>query len=617
MSGRVRAHGEGLLQINRREYERLSKAARPPYATITDLRRFVTFVDLHPEFRSDATPIFCLHLDSKSVPSVGPDGRTDNTSRLQPAFALTALMGLSGIAVVDEAEARILLPHIADISAWIVFIIRQCILPKEAHRRPSVKRSLRPISDVFRPLCAIGAEMDLLGLNLVRPVADLWILAAQRSKINAVCRQGWEYSAINAFWASAIASHDPPLRSFLSALVDSDVPSFVSSALCHLSRTINNMDGKLTSHYDLTNDMDVVYFLSLYGEPTLSDIVQSLLEKGAMTLMSKGAGLLAKAVHSPIHAHHVLAGITKSAGFFTIMSCVAPGRPWVIQAVKNGIIQALVQAAYLIQFVKIETAVEDYVRGVQEALHRLCAYLVYRSVLRVVLKAVETIDESRLFRSDPRMNAVWDLWETFMVLVMERDILYTAAKPRVVVVCKSCGLKDSGDTFMRCSGCVHTWYCSSACQENDWKADHREFCTDFKLRSRLGDLHTLSFRDYEMVKAVTRYDLSRRNDEIKAQLRLPDRFFPPVIELSYMMHPVQLKVMTVAEHAAYRAIDPDNPSYDAALEKVRKGKGLFALARTLLPLGNRWFDANFWAQIVVREAETPEEEEILREVLSW
>jgi hypothetical protein len=194
-----------------------------------------------------------------------------------------------------------------------------------------------------------------------------------------------------------------------------------------------------------------------------------------------------------------------------------------------------------------------------------------------------------------------------------------------------CGEKGKEDMFMRCSVCIHTWYCSSECQEKDWKGGHREFCASYKLKSSseysyqctsssialnvrsAGELHSLSFRDYEMVKAVAQWELTKRDGEIKAQLKLPDRFFPPVIEISYMTHPVQLKVMSVDDHRAFREVDPDNPEYDAALERVRGGNGMFALTRTLLPLGNRSFDANFWAQILVRDPENPEEEEKLRQ----
>jgi hypothetical protein len=412
--------------------------ARPPAATVTDLRKFVDFVDQHPEFRPSATPIFCLHLDPKLVPTVEPDTLLDNPlARLRPAFALTAFKGLSGIAVADENEARILLPHITDICTWVVFVINHFILPKDAHRKAELKISLRPLSDVLRPISVICPEIDPLGLNLVRPVADLWILSCHSAKIRSLCRQGWKYNTITALWAGIVSSRQDSLAEFLTALVDSDVECFASTAITQLSRTLSSLDGTPTAYYDLANDIDILYFLSVCGPPSQSEIAKTLVERGAMTFICKAALSLSQGILLAMYAHHIIGGITRAAGFVNVNSCVAPGRPWVIQAIRSGIIEAMLHSARWVPCVKISEVVGDYLSAVKNAINRLSAYLIYRSVVRVALKAIENVEEHHLLNSGPKTLDLGKAWESFKELAFERDIIYCAARTRVIVECRT------------------------------------------------------------------------------------------------------------------------------------------------------------------------------------
>lgn len=51
--------------------------------------------------------------------------------------------------------------------------------------------------------------------------------------------------------------------------------------------------------------------------------------------------------------------------------------------------------------------------------------------------------------------------------------------------------KEDGGTFMLCGGCNRIYYCSKACQQDDWKVGgHREYCKMI-ARQRAGKLYNL------------------------------------------------------------------------------------------------------------------------------
>jgi hypothetical protein len=128
-------------------------------------------------------------------------------------------------------------------------------------------------------------------------------------------------------------------------------------------------------------------------------------------------------------------------------------------------------------------------------------YLAYRSVLRVVGRAMKKVRSNGLEERLRRGGHIWKAWMVFKGVTEERlafkdkwdgamarmpcsnpevsplssvYLLVTLGiDKRLSSQCSNVGDEDS---FMRCSGCQEAFYCDKTCQKVDWKVNHREIC---------------------------------------------------------------------------------------------------------------------------------------------
>merc|ERR1712098_572326 len=100
----------------------------------------------------------------------------------------------------------------------------------------------------------------------------------------------------------------------------------------------------------------------------------------------------------------------------------------------------------------------------------------FRGTLWSISQIILESDQGKLF-----LKFVSDLQEKSSLIASESVAKMMKShcvfgKTRVLVKCANCGvLEKSEKQFKKCSRCGFVFYCSKACQRNDWK-NHKQIC---------------------------------------------------------------------------------------------------------------------------------------------
>ncbi|KAJ6453812.1 hypothetical protein C8R45DRAFT_1083007 [Mycena sanguinolenta] len=162
----------------------------------------------------------------------------------------------------------------------------------------------------------------------------------------------------------------------------------------------------------------------------------------------------------------------------------------------------------------------------------------YRSVLvslRTFFAQAPNHDPATIF-GDAHLLAHWNRLVSVVVHRCQLAEQYSAGVLNVPRVCDDleCAKLRSRQDFKCCSGCMSAYYCSSACQANDWRhGGHRQICPVFALRRKQffripsGDQSFLRARAHHEFltlrdEILDKYDLFERNDPCEEPVILAD-----------------------------------------------------------------------------------------------
>ncbi|KAF7320583.1 hypothetical protein HMN09_00142700 [Mycena chlorophos] len=130
-------------------------------------------------------------------------------------------------------------------------------------------------------------------------------------------------------------------------------------------------------------------------------------------------------------------------------------------------------------------------------------WLISYKVLKHLPKALEAaraLDPVGCLGEGTEMLRRWRIFETQAKYMVERLEEYQLGTFPMNRACDNldCGQILDRHQFKRCGGCQATFYCSRACQKNDWKLGHREGCAEGKEQRT--HLSAFSLRDLEFIR---------------------------------------------------------------------------------------------------------------------
>ncbi|KAJ7608927.1 hypothetical protein DFH06DRAFT_1485958 [Mycena polygramma] len=160
-----------------------------------------------------------------------------------------------------------------------------------------------------------------------------------------------------------------------------------------------------------------------------------------------------------------------------------PGRPWVIEAVKSGLLWSLAM-----NMLTDEAHDDDSMQILKDLFLKICRNFVYYSVIRCVAKSLAKLEQAG-WTEKLRDSALWQAWLSMAQDAIARKLEFDNA-PAPVQFCDnvSCDVISQRKDLRRCTACEIRCYCSVACQKEDWvaKFNHKTFCAHLEPRGSDG-----------------------------------------------------------------------------------------------------------------------------------
>ncbi|KAJ6467098.1 hypothetical protein C8R47DRAFT_1326093 [Mycena vitilis] len=160
-----------------------------------------------------------------------------------------------------------------------------------------------------------------------------------------------------------------------------------------------------------------------------------------------------------------------------------PGRPWVIEAVKSGLLWSLAMT-----MLPDEPDDDESMHIQEDLIVKICRHFAYYSVIRCVAKSLAKLEQAG-WTEKLRDSALWQAWLSMAHDAIARKLEFDNA-PAPMQFCDnvSCDVISQRKDLRRCTGCEIRCYCSVACQKEDWvaKFNHKSFCAHLEPRGSDG-----------------------------------------------------------------------------------------------------------------------------------
>ncbi|KAJ7178194.1 hypothetical protein C8R46DRAFT_1076082 [Mycena filopes] len=269
------------------------------------------------------------------------------------------------------------------------------------------------------------------------------------------------------------------------------------------------------------------------------------------------------------------------------------GVPWVAQALRAGILPALLQCAE--SYGERDDVNAQIVDLLGDTIPR---YSVHKSILREISKSLAHILSAGLARSAYWSTAasIPKLWRDFVVLVTNdkksktsttgRLNIPRAASPRLILPKKKCA-RDTIVNRNACSGCMCVRYCSTDCQRQHWNT-HKSMCE--QMRKTPGNefvYHSGALEDRRFFNYILDHDLLRNQARIRDQRsdllkKNPQLIASPFgVEVNYEFVPVRIIVLSLG---SYEFKTESNPAFDVTALAVEK-RGVETFVKLYIPSG--------------------------------
>ncbi|KAJ7439725.1 hypothetical protein B0H11DRAFT_2101460 [Mycena galericulata] len=213
---------------------------------------------------------------------------------------------------------------------------------------------------------------------------------------------------------------------------------------------------------------------------------QALLANGIVRVLTHAVCALASSINPFLAVNR--ADILTRCLALVIHWFTGPPTRWLVQALKAGLLDGLVDISRLYGNEPAITPLKLIIENI------LPAHMAYYSVISEVERA---FPDRGLELPDFTDSETFANWEPTLELMRKRIdmIIYYDNDHKSLVACDNgpCGDIQPKSDFRRCSRCHSAYYCSSACQNLDWReGGHRRDCK--RLRT-LRNSEPLSTRD--------------------------------------------------------------------------------------------------------------------------
>ncbi|KAK7002387.1 hypothetical protein R3P38DRAFT_3042707 [Favolaschia claudopus] len=179
------------------------------------------------------------------------------------------------------------------------------------------------------------------------------------------------------------------------------------------------------------------------------------------------------------------------------------------------------------------------------------------SQIRASLGQIKDINEKARFIKESS-RPFYKSWQNFMAVLKDRFQALDAYNAGGLNVPICCHNHECAGTFHKqemkvCSGCTIAYYCSKACQQTDWLAGHRQFCTRLSWRSRV-ECHPehspMTARNNSFLHTLLYWEFRSRQKEIaRGYLRFmqnkPDK--TPYMLFDFRHGACQIQIDEIAE----------------------------------------------------------------------
>ncbi|KIK63967.1 hypothetical protein GYMLUDRAFT_40181 [Collybiopsis luxurians FD-317 M1] len=240
---------------------------------------------------------------------------------------------------------------------------------------------------------------------------------------------------------------------------------------------------------------------------------------------------------------------------------------WISTAIEHDFFPAVLLSVYFV----IHKRSEGSGQALEAALHELFTaiqpFLVYRSVLRSFLRAMDKAQRRspELYRqlvdlpqnSEKPDKCFATAWKNFYDLAKDRQRLRKECVAAGYIMCAFSGCPkarfDSSISFelKECSRCQVTRYCSTDCQKRDWRR-HRQECRDLRRRMVLGGrpaAYSHIDEQYLVYLARERGQRFYTSPQIEESLdRNPNTLIDKIINIDFRHEPPRMWIVTYEKY---------------------------------------------------------------------
>lgn len=275
-----------------------------------------------------------------------------------------------------------------------------CQIPKsitDTVTMESLMTILRIVSRFFvcpsTPACNAMEATPGLFLLLV----DIWI----RSTDNMPDSEGVDYAcALGTMAILELIKLDASRMKLLVDVLHGDLGKVASLIL-------TNIRAASTERKEWMSVFPLIAFVTRAATPSIPGLSHALLSQNAMVDISDAFADLSFTTGPQLPEF-----LSSCLDFFDLASVTADGFTWIIQAIRSGLIQAILRSAP----VSTKQVEDDSIK----ALVTVQKYLVYRSVLRAVVRALQDPDIPHLESEAPLDGRISKYWAYFKFFVKNR-----------------------------------------------------------------------------------------------------------------------------------------------------------------------------------------------------
>ncbi|KII95113.1 hypothetical protein PLICRDRAFT_202489 [Plicaturopsis crispa FD-325 SS-3] len=246
------------------------------------------------------------------------------------------------------------------------------------------------------------------------------------------------------------------------------------------------------------------------------------------------------------------------------------GHPYVVHAVEAGLFPALVLCDQWLSHLS-EKERKPYLTLLREILPR---YTVSLPAIEAFKKSLDSISDHVETRTAEALP-VWSAWTAFKALVADRWSLKD--DPNTALRTYKCGndlcgnVDETRTTFKRCSRCRSVVYCSTACQNADWKISHKLECS-----KRASD-DAVESDSAKFVTAIATRDFKDRVESIFKEAAAQEIQLP-FVTFDYTVFPVKVVTQSPTKRPAICSMSAEArkfwDSFVRQAEEVNKARGL-------------------------------------------